>query len=152
MGPIRQVFIYPSTELLPFIIAMLELDNYLFHPVEKMECTYVKENLLEARNNILYPELVKMFKHLLSIETISALRLQALHSNQKGYSDDDFFRDLYKGLFNDFDPSAAVSFSNLLYRLCNSSFKRFVVLLCFAFSCMISNHASRHINWISICS
>lgn len=48
-----------------------------------MECTYVKENLLEARNNILYPELVKMFKHLLSIETISALRLQALHSNQK---------------------------------------------------------------------
>lgn len=93
--------------------AMLELDNYLFHPVEKMECTYVKENLLEARNNILYPELVKMFKHLLSIETISALRLQALHSNQKGYSDDDFFRDLYKGLFNDFDPSAAVSYEQM---------------------------------------
>ena len=93
--------------------AMLELDNYLFHPAEKMECTYVKENLLEARNNILYPELVKMFKHLLSIETISALRLQALHSNQKGYSDDDFFRDLYKGLFNDFDPSAAVSYEQM---------------------------------------
>ena len=27
-----------------------------------------------------------------------------------------------------------------------------VVLVCFAFSCIISNHASRHINWISICS
>ena len=39
--------------------------------------------------------------------------MQALHSNQKGYSDDDFFRDLYKGLFNDFDPSAAVSYEQM---------------------------------------
>ena len=35
--------------------AILDLDNWLFHPVKKMECTYVKENLLETRNNLLYP-------------------------------------------------------------------------------------------------
>ena len=33
--------------------AMLDLDNYLFHSVKKMECTYVIENLLETRNNLL---------------------------------------------------------------------------------------------------
>ena len=78
--------------------AMLDLDNYLFHSVKKMECTYVKENLLETRNNLLYPELAKLFKQLLSVKTISALRLQALQSARKGYDDIDFFRDLYKGL------------------------------------------------------
>ena len=78
--------------------AMLDLDNYLFHSVKKMECTYVKENLLETRNNLLYPELAKLFKQLLSVKTISALRLQALQSDRKGYDDIDFFRDLYKGV------------------------------------------------------
>ncbi len=33
-----------------------------------MECTYVKENLLETRNNLLYPELAKLFKQLLSVK------------------------------------------------------------------------------------
>ncbi|WP_294545252.1 DUF5117 domain-containing protein [uncultured Bacteroides sp.] len=93
--------------------AMLDLDKYLFHSAEKMECTYVKENLLVVRNNILYPELVKLFKQLLSIETVSALRLQALHSDQKGYGDVDFFQDLYKGLFNDFNSSATVSYEQM---------------------------------------
>ena len=93
--------------------AMLDLDNYLFHSVKKMECTYVKENLLETRNNLLYPELAKLFKQLLSVKTISALRLQALQSDRKGYDDIDFFRDLYKGLFNGFDPQSAVSYEQM---------------------------------------
>lgn len=93
--------------------AMLDLDKYLFHSAERMECTYVKENLLEVRSNILYPKLVKMFKQLLNIETVSALRLQALHSDQNGYSDVDFFEDLYKGLFNEFDLSATVSYEQM---------------------------------------
>lgn len=70
--------------------AMLDLDNYLFHSVKKIECTYVKENLLETRNNLLYPELTRLFKQLLSVKTISALRLQALQSDRKGYDDIDF--------------------------------------------------------------
>ena len=78
-----------------------------------MECTYVKENLLETRNNLLYPELAKLFKQLLSVKTISALRLQALQSDRKGYDDIDFFRDLYKGLFNGFDPQSAVSYEQM---------------------------------------
>lgn len=93
--------------------AMLDLDNCLFHPVKEMECAYVKENLLETRNNLLYPELAKLFKQLLSVKTISALRLQALQSDGKGYGDIDFFRDLYKGLFNDFDPQSAVSYEQM---------------------------------------
>lgn len=93
--------------------AMLDLDNYLFHPAKKMECTYVEENLLEVRNNLLYPELVKLFKQLLSVKTISALRLQALQSDRKGYDDIDFFRDLYEGLFNGFDPSSSVSYEQM---------------------------------------
>ena len=93
--------------------AMLDLDNCLFHPVKEMECAYVKENLLETRNNLLYPELAKLFKQLLSVKTISALRLQALQSDGKGYDDIDFFRDLYKGLFNDFDPQSAVSYEQM---------------------------------------
>ena len=93
--------------------AILDLDNWLFHPVKKMECTYVKENLLETRNNLLYPELAKLFKQLLSVKTISALRLQALQSDRKGYDDIDFFRDLYKGLFNGFDPQSAVSYEQM---------------------------------------
>ena len=93
--------------------AMLDLDNYLFHSVKKIECTYVKENLLETRNNLLYPELAKLFKQLLSVKTISALRLQALQSDRKGYDDIDFFRDLYKGLFNGFDPQSAVSYEQM---------------------------------------
>ena len=93
--------------------AILDLDNYLFHSVKKMECTYVKENLLETRNNLLYPELAKLFKQLLSVKTISALRLQALQSDRKGYDDIDFFRDLYKGLFNGFDPQSAVSYEQM---------------------------------------
>ena len=93
--------------------AMFDLDNYLFHSVKKMECTYVKENLLETRNNLLYPELAKLFKQLLSVKTISALRLQALQSDRKGYDDIDFFRDLYKGLFNGFDPQSAVSYEQM---------------------------------------
>ena len=44
--------------------AKLDLDNYLFHSVKKMECTYVKENLLETRNNLLYPE--SQFQRILS--------------------------------------------------------------------------------------
>lgn len=93
--------------------AMLDLDSYLFHPVKKMECVYVKENLLETRNNLLYPELVKLFKQLLSIKTISALRLQALQSDRKVYDDIDFFQDLYKGLFNDFDSLTTVSYEQM---------------------------------------
>lgn len=93
--------------------AMLDLDNYLFHSVKKIECTYVKENLLETRNNLLYPELTRLFKQLLSVKTISALRLQALQSDRKGYDDIDFFRDLYKGLFNGFDPQSAVSYEQM---------------------------------------
>lgn len=93
--------------------AMFDLDNYLFHPAKKMECAYVKENLLEVRNNLLYPHLVKLFKQLLSVKTISALRLQGLQSDRKGYDDIDFFRDLYKGLFNGFDPSSAVSYEQM---------------------------------------
>ena len=71
------------------------------------------ENLLETRNNLLYPELAKLFKQLLSVKTISALRLQALQSDRKGYDDIDFFRDLYKGLFNGFDPQSAVSYEQM---------------------------------------
>ena len=67
-----------------------------------MECTYVKENLLKTRNNLLYPELAKLFKQLLSVKTISALRLQALQSDRKGYDDIDFFRDLYTIMFSSF--------------------------------------------------
>lgn len=62
-----------------------------------MECAYVKENLLEVRNHILYPELVKLFKQLLSVKTISALRLQALRSDRKAYDDIDFSRIFMKG-------------------------------------------------------
>lgn len=93
--------------------AMLDLDTYLFHPAKKMECAYVKENLLEVRNHILYPELVKLFKQLLSVKTISALRLQALRSDRKAYDDIDFFQDLYEGLFNGFDPSSAVTYEQM---------------------------------------
>lgn len=93
--------------------AMLNLDNSLFHPAKKMECVYVKENLLGTRNSLLYPELTKLFKQLLSVKTISALRLQALQSDQKGYDDIDFFRDLYKGLFNDFNPQSTVSYEQM---------------------------------------
>ncbi|MCS2948085.1 hypothetical protein NXX54_06695 [Bacteroides sp. BFG-638] len=78
-----------------------------------MECAYVKENLLEVRNHILYPELVKLFKQLLSVKTISALRLQALRSDRKAYDDIDFFQDLYEGLFNGFDPSSAVTYEQM---------------------------------------
>lgn len=67
-----------------------------------------KENLLETRNNLLYPELAKLFKQLLSVKTISALRLQALQSDRKGMTIL-IFRDLYKGLFNGFDPQSAIS-------------------------------------------
>ena len=57
----------------------------------------VKENLLETRNNLLYPELAKLFKQLLSVKTISALRLQALQSDRKGY-DDMIFPGLIRGV------------------------------------------------------
>ena len=49
----------------------------------------------------------------MSVKTISALRLQALQSDGKGYGDIDFFQDLYKGLFNDFDPQSAVSYEQM---------------------------------------
>lgn len=91
--------------------AMTDLGKYLFHPSEEVECAYVKENLLETKSKILYPELSVLCKHLLSVETLLALRLQALQ--EKGYSDMDFFQDLYRELFNDFSPSVPVSYEQM---------------------------------------
>lgn len=99
--------------------AMLHLDNYLFHPHDDMECAYVKRNLLEERNKILYPDLVKLFKQLLSIETLSALRLQSFKESGKGYDDKAFFKDLYQGLFNSFDPSVPIKYEQIdIQRIC----------------------------------
>lgn len=80
--------------------AMMNLDKYLFHPTLEMECDYVKANLLENRNELLYPEVRKLFKRLLQKNYIRC-----------GYPE--FFQDLYKGLFNGFNPELTISYAQL---------------------------------------
>jgi len=81
-----------------------------------MENTFIKENLLADKNSLLYPELKKVFSQLFSSETINALQLQGLQSD-KNYSETQFFQDLYKGLFNGFEPSVIVTRSQMDYQL-----------------------------------
>ena len=80
--------------------AMMNLDKYLFHPTLEMECDYVKANLLENRNDLLYPEVRKLFKRLLQKNYIRC-----------GYPE--FFQDLYKGLFNGFNSELTISYAQL---------------------------------------
>lgn len=92
------------------------LDTYLFHPVEAMDCPYVKENMLVVKSNVLYPELRKLFGKLLSAERISILCSQALKSNDE-YDDKAFFRDLYEVLFDGFSVSTQVSRELMDYQI-----------------------------------
>lgn len=96
--------------------AMSNLDTYLFRPVESMDCPYVKENMLAVRSNVLYPELRKLFRKLLSTERISILCSQALKGNDE-YDDKAFFRDFYEGLFNGFSVSAPISREQMDYQI-----------------------------------
>ena len=91
--------------------AMAHLDAYLFHPRQQVDCDYVKANLLEDRNKVLYPQLNELFGQLLGEKTIAALRRQALEVG--GYGDSDFFADLWRGLFNGFDPAAPTTYAQL---------------------------------------
>lgn len=96
--------------------AMYHLDKYLFHPAEAFDCTYVKENMLETRSNVLYPELRNLFRKLLSPERISILCSQALKSENE-YNDKDFFQDFYKGMFNGFSMADPVSREQMDYQI-----------------------------------
>lgn len=88
--------------------AMSLIDKYLFNSDNIMESTYMKEELLVNKNNLLFLELKTFFLQLTSKETINALQLQGL-KNDYGYCDVDFFQNIYNGLFNNFDQCIEVS-------------------------------------------
>lgn len=96
--------------------AMQQLDSVLFHPVMVMDCSYIKENMLATKSEILYPELRRLFRKLLNEDKISALCSQALKDVDE-YSDKAFFHDFYQGIFNGFSVSAPVSREQLDYQL-----------------------------------
>lgn len=91
--------------------AIVDLDTYLFHPKHTTDNNYINANLLVDKNKELHPHFTKMFDRLFSQATITALRRQSLQ--REGYGEADFFSDLRKQLFNNFDPNIPISYELL---------------------------------------